>query len=403
MIGSSLHIFEDVQDIRCLLGGLSLAELVQGGASEEVLMRLRTLLDVVTDGSDSLPISQFILHDCFDGSLPNWGVQPSVLRQWATDQFQVSDFALSILTYILLILFPTNSGISIQPNAVRLACPELQFDDDGLVDLLVLDGQPSKEGVLIGPHYLKYSPWIDRYNLNLQLGFLDLFTLIGQLERSALWNYRLRLDSDVVLPRQLHKPMYHRVRVWGPIGFTEEQLSDPHFPELATGTRTEHARDEDRVHVNYLGMDLERLQVMWSARDGIKIVQIEELLPIDAKEFRHRTHIANRYVHAEWDPQKNAFRHFDGAVKIYAKEQYMLRRAEGLKRSDSRLPKVPKPKLFRMDGKIRPDDFSLLTASFFKDNELVEEYLGGRGDGVQALMAGFKERMSRFNQRLKSQ
>jgi hypothetical protein len=68
--------------------------------------------------------------------------------------------------------------------------------------------------------------------------------------------------------------------------------------------------------------------------------------------------------------QKGVFRHFDGAVKVYLKDEYAERMGRRLPHKDSHA----KLKLFRSDGEIESDVWSNLTLLFFRGNELVLEY-----------------------------
>jgi hypothetical protein len=76
-------------------------------------------------------------------------------------------------------------------------------------------------------------------------------------------------------------------------------------------------------------------------------------------------------VHAERDLQNKAFRHFDGAAKVYHQNSYTSR-------LELAMPKNPRPahylKLFRIDGAIELQDWLSLVSMFFKGNEMVIEY-----------------------------
>ena len=113
---------------------------------------------------------------------------------------------------------------------------------------------------------------------------------------------------------------------------------------------------------------------MWSARDGTKTVQIEELVLLANRPGEDDT-VSNRYVHAQWNPLEECFVHFDGAVCVYQGAEYQSRLEADMKKSDATT--CDYVKLFRIDGKIPLEVWCDLTTRFFYQNELVLEYLGG--------------------------
>ena len=79
----------------------------------------------------------------------------------------------------------------------------------------------------------------------------------------------------------------------------------------------------------------------------------------------------NRYVHAERDIARGVLRHFDGAVKVYRKEDYTERVGTHI---PGALRSFVKPKLFRIDGDIAVEEWIDLVCLFMKSNEMVVEY-----------------------------
>ncbi len=58
--------------------------------------------------------------------------------------------------------------------------------------------------------------------------------------------------------------------------------------------------------------------------------------------------IANRYIHARWNAEKQRFAHFDGAVRIYTPESYTERLKSDLKKFEGKAAIYRK--LFRLDA-----------------------------------------------------
>lgn len=112
------------------------------------------------------------------------------------------------------------------------------------------------------------------------------------------------------------------------------------------------------------------LAVGWT-REGTtsrKVVQIEEFLPLTAD---HDGYVLVRYLHAIRDTTKRAFVHLDGAVKAYCRDSYATNLEAFRRRGKSRLYR----KVFRVDGELEADDWSRLTALWFRGNQLALEYL----------------------------
>jgi len=114
---------------------------------------------------------------------------------------------------------------------------------------------------------------------------------------------------------------------------------------------------------------VQRLEVAWSYKDGLKTMQMEEVL---SREERFP-----RFAHAIRDVTACRFKHFDGAVMIYSAPDVVVRREVS-----TTLPKTPKaahkPKLFRIDGPLSADTVTGLMSLFFRANPLVGEYFEGK-------------------------
>ena len=120
---------------------------------------------------------------------------------------------------------------------------------------------------------------------------------------------------------------------------------------------------------------IERTEVVWKHKEGIKSVEMEEVLCRDER--------VPRYLHSERDIRVQAFRHIDGAVMLYEQDARDARRQT---RWPRRVRASMKPKQFRVDGRISTDDWALLCSLYFRGNPLVGEYFAGsdRGSNVQA-------------------
>ena len=163
------------------------------------------------------------------------------------------------------------------------------------------------------------------------------------------------------------------MRQYGPPNLSLTILRDPRFPEDSRGTITRHVRTTNdrsqlRLYPNY-----EALEVMWSARDGVKTMQTEELVRRDATSY------FTRYAHARWDTRSEHFIHFDGAVRVYDKAGYSERQSRGLRGGRDLTSNYVK--LFRIDCPLGIGEWTELLVGFFRGNELMAEYLSTLDEG----------------------
>jgi len=243
-------------------------------------------------------------------------------------------------------------------------CPNLKFDDDGL---LIVDRQTSLNGSYVNyglRSYVPYSPFFKKFGLDVNQGFVhQLLQYFSSNKRITRFGIRLEMSQICEERVYLTQRQYFR----GPSGISIEQLQDPRFPENKSGTMTEHVSDE---------LD-EKVQVMWSARGNLKTVQIEEIQKVlpDSQKLEYKT----RYIHAIWDTEAMCFVHFDGAIKHYQASNYDSRWNASLKARDHNLSEK-KEKLFRLDGNLDLDAWCKFTTLFYRGNWLVEEYMCGNDE-----------------------
>ena len=129
------------------------------------------------------------------------------------------------------------------------------------------------------------------------------------------------------------------------------------------------ADDQTSLQCRLAGID--RLEVLWTYKKGLKTLQMEEVLT--------RVPAKSRFVHAIRDINLGCFTHLDGARMLYSDANAAHRLAR-----HTVLPDTPqvlcKPKLFRVDGQIPTGPALELVHLFFRGNPLVTEYFqaGGR-------------------------
>jgi hypothetical protein len=264
-------------------------------------------------------------------------------------------------------------------DAVLKAYPDLDFDDDGLLTAFDKSFIWTKDGLVTRAHFIPYDPWLAKKPnpRNLSGGLIESLLRIQRGDREIA-HFGLRIDKDFLIERSLYSEMEHRAHVWGPKGLNEERLQSASFPEVASGTLTVHQRFEDpetEAWLNLLFEGLSHIEVMWSRRDHLKSVQIEELVHPSTHRFVDNDEILVAYLHSIWDCSIAQFIHIDGAVKSYSRANYDLRFNTTMNKFDSKADRYKK--LFRLDTNLSVIEWADLVSKYFYNDELIIEYLSG--------------------------
>ncbi|WP_156630072.1 hypothetical protein [Methylobacterium sp. Leaf112] len=105
----------------------------------------------------------------------------------------------------------------------------------------------------------------------------------------------------------------------------------------------------------------------------VRTFEIEELVEDTTPGLPNNT-FGCRYAHAEYDLQQAVISHFDGAIRAYDADAYLVRIEKSIDRSGKNADYT---KLFRLDGSIPVSTWKSVLTDFFRGNDLIEEYLGG--------------------------
>ena len=294
-----------------------------------------------------------LIHDYCKERLEEDVVSPILLFDVLLEQFQPG----------------AGAGVWLGDNVTASLDPKLEFDGDGLLTGPIDHIVYTKEGVLTPDYFLLYERSIP--GAGLTGGFVE--ALLVSRSQQNPDRFGLAVRTDIVLSRAYHRETHTRAFIRGPRGLGIEKLQDSKFPEDPRGTVTEH-RPVEGSRAQRL-FPLERLEVMWSRRKGLKTVQFEELVAPRRKHCSGAGLIRNRYAHAVWDPGEMHFQHFDGALRGYSAKQYQGRLTTDLKKYTQKSDEYQK--LFRIDGALRLDEWCDLLTRYYDQNELVLEYLGG--------------------------
>lgn len=183
----------------------------------------------------------------------------------------------------------------------------------------------------------------------------------------AIDEHRVRLDIR-------SQPLFERDYWYGPV-FNED------VAKTAVGdARLAPPGDLQEGHKKRFFAGAHNLQVNWTEERGIKTFQaLEFKLEAVTIDLDGETFHPVRYLHAEFDLELGFFRHFDGAVQLFRRDEYLARR-EGNFRHDLKSTLHIKPlsrKLFKLNGEISINDWVNLSSMFFIQNPLMHEYFCG--------------------------
>ena len=133
--------------------------------------------------------------------------------------------------------------------------------------------------------------------------------------------------------------------------------------------------------ISFFFSDSYALDIKWYTKDNIKVFQAEEFKTEKIKvEKDGIEYFPVRYVHAEFDLDKNYFRHFDGAIHYYTENEYLSRRDSDFNynsKTESHI-KTKSEKLFKINGEISIETWIEYTSHFFSKNSLAYEYFEGK-------------------------
>ena len=349
------------------------------------------------NGNESLRIPVIMpdymdnIHDQFRKA----GLEDSEIQIYLN---RFDNYAGTIVLSGLALVFDLDIGFSWAPGLVDSKCPDLDFDDDGLLvgplgtidfvgpsNLIPDEGRGSvdfsfdceKVGIAYKKSYIiPFHDTIDRYNLGLSDGFLRFMS--NFLAQHSNTKVRVKISNDVLLDMPRYRHSFTKAYIRGPKGVSPQKLQAESFPENPRGDVTEHRWIEgdssESLSANIL-FPIEGFQVMWSRNGPLKTCQAEEIVQPNNARATEDDLIYNRYVHAIWDTTRCHFPHFDGGIRGYLHQDYTKRVNSDIKSgrelSDCYI------KLWRLDGEISFKNWVDLLVRYFFGHNLATEYLEG--------------------------
>jgi len=192
----------------------------------------------------------------------------------------------------------------------------------------------------------------------------ELVRVLWELTRAG-HDVRIAVDPNRMLPVTRIPDIVLKDYWWG-IKITRGSIDD-----LDAVGQTQHARRAD-LYDEWGAYPLLTTDFIWKREGYEKTLTIEETVP-NEEPRPFAGPVRNRFLHSIRDTEQHSFRHLDGAIKAFDRDQYSIDRAHP---SGPRDGFLHYRKLWRVEGPIDDRDWGRLVGYFFRGNELIIEYFG---------------------------
>lgn len=271
--------------------------------------------------------------------------------------------------------------VATYPNILSFLNPNIVFDKEQLVSCDLLNSNLEKRRLVNGYYFATnymvmahpyFRRGLNEFN-NWAPSFIDLFWWLKIIKSKlyiAIDFNRVRINVD--------NSMYCERDAWFGAAF------DKKINQIPNGiTNYISPRYLNSFYIKFFFNNAYSLIISWNTKNEIKTFQAEEYKTEDVKfKLEGQDHFIYpvRYIHAEFDLQKNCFRHFDGAVHLYNElDYYQMRDSDFNNNSKHKKQiKADSRKLFKMNGNIDIETWVLYTSHFFTGNPLIIEYFEGK-------------------------
>jgi hypothetical protein len=262
------------------------------------------------------------------------------------------------------------------PNIVHLLNRKIVLDKEELVEVSTTEKEYRKEWFVFGYYYSdKYMVMAHPYfrrgyrdDANFPPRFIELFWGYNKdniQKYIAIDNDRVRINVD--------DNMYEERAIWHGANF-QKSITD-----IKDGIVK--LRPPLNIELNFIFGNTYSLDIKWNTKDGIKSFQAEEFKEDDEKIIKGEiTYFPVKYLHAEFDINTRAFRHFDGSIHFYKEEEYYQRRESDFNYNDKNNLKLKtlSQKLFKINGRILTEDWVKLVSHYLIGDPLIFEYFEGK-------------------------
>lgn len=265
------------------------------------------------------------------------------------------------------------------PNIVHLLNNKILLDKEGLVEVRTLEDEYRKECFAPGYYYSdKYIAMAHPYfrrghhsNANFAPRFIEVF---WKYSKDNIQKY-IAIDSDRVRIN-VDNTMYMEFDTWYGAKFKKTIV------DIEDGiVKLRPPLGLEPFEVEFFFGNTYSLDIKWNTKNGIKTFQAEEFKEDSSKITKNGiAYFPIKYLHAEFDINTGTFRHFDGAIHFYTKDEYYQRRESDFNYNGKNglQLKTLSQKLFKVNGHILIDEWIELVSHYLTGNPLVFEYFEGK-------------------------
>ncbi|MEC4049195.1 hypothetical protein OX284_007120 [Flavobacterium sp. SUN046] len=265
------------------------------------------------------------------------------------------------------------------PNIVNLLNPKIEIDKEELVEFNIFETEYEKkaffQGYFFSENYMVMAhPYFRRSHYeenNFAPRFIDIF-----------WNYSnsnilkyISIDFDRVRIN-VNTRKHVEFDTWFGAKFNEkiEAIEDGII-------KLRPPAELDEFDIEFFFGGVYSLDIKWTSYDNIKVFQSEEFKTEKNKIIKNGIeYYPVKYIHAEYDKTIKMFRHFDGAIHFYTKDEYLIRKDQDFNYNNkNKLQlKTLSQKLFKINGEIPVKDWVELTSHYLTSDPLIFEYFEGK-------------------------
>lgn len=265
------------------------------------------------------------------------------------------------------------------PNLVHLINPKIKKDKEDLVRVKILENEYAVEKFMAGyycneNYIVMVHPYFRRRykkQNNFEPHFIDIF--FGYDKDKV--EKHIAIDSDRVRIN-VNKNFYMELDTWYGAKFTKNVAGiEDGIVKLRAPAEMELKDIEAYFNSIY------SLDIKWTTQQGIKAFQLEEFREVNEKiNFNEKDYYPVKYLHAEYDIEKECFRHLDGAIHFYTEQEYFKRRESDINynKKNSDHIKTASQKLFKLNGTIKTEEWVKLVSHYLSGNYLICEYFEGK-------------------------
>lgn len=151
----------------------------------------------------------------------------------------------------------------------------------------------------------------------------------------------------------------------------------------------------ENEHYDNLFSNIVETQFYWHKQDGTRTFECEELCDRENVSYDDGNTMlwGCRYVHSMLNPNTGLPTHLDGAIRLYDEEQILdrLDKSNDISKCGKNSQYV---KLWRIDNDFSISIWKELISSFYRENSLIGEYLGGIDEKYEQIKKEKNERNS---------